>query len=244
MRQPDFAKVFTSILDSTIASNWRVRHLFEDLMKLADWNGEIHMTPEAIARRTGWPHGLDALYDDLAILNAPDPESQSPECEGRRIVLLSPDRSWGWRVVNIETYRKMGDIEQVREKTRKRVADHRDRLKLVKNAQDAPESTISAPVMGEYLLRALRVLAPKLRVPEQSYVKLWLRKADGDEWRIIAALCEVELALQRAKSCTYVSRIVNERAAAKWQDVPAGEDAKAYAEHRLSLTAEGTRREW
>lgn len=124
---PTYAKVFARILDSTIANNWWTRHLFEDLLKLATWEGEVDLTPEAIARRTGWPLSLSDLREHLAILEAPDPDSRTPEEEGRRIVRLDPERSWGWRIVNFPMYRDAADADRVREQTRIRVQRHREK---------------------------------------------------------------------------------------------------------------------
>lgn len=105
MPSPDFVKVYSTILDSSIANNFYARIVFEDLLKLADWQGVVDKTPEAIARRTGWPFGLDRLRECLAMLEEPDPDSRNPEAEGRRIVRLDEHRTWGWRIVSIEIYR-------------------------------------------------------------------------------------------------------------------------------------------
>jgi hypothetical protein len=118
---PPYAKVFAQILDSTIANHYHARHLFEDLLKLCDWNGVVDLTPAAIARRTGFPGSLLELGDLLLILEAPDPESRTPDHDGRRIVRLEETRSWGWRIVNFELYRDAQDPDRVRTVTRERV---------------------------------------------------------------------------------------------------------------------------
>lgn len=122
---PTYAKVFARILDSTIANNWYTRHLFEDLLKLASWDGEVDLTPEAIARRTGWPTTLQDLREHLARLEAADPDSRTQEEEGRRIVKLDPERTWGWRIVNFPVYRDAQDLDRVRTLGAERVRRHR-----------------------------------------------------------------------------------------------------------------------
>lgn len=102
-----FVKVFAQILDSSLADDYLVRLVFEDLLKLADAEGIVDMTPSAIARRTHVP--LEIVLRGIERLSAPDPESRSPQEEGRRIVLLDTHRSWGWRVVNYLHYRNIRD---------------------------------------------------------------------------------------------------------------------------------------
>ena len=114
-----FAKVFAQIFDSSIADNWQVRHVFEDLLKLADINGVVDMTHEAIARRTNVP--LDVVTKAIQDLEQPDPKSRSKAEEGRRIVHLDKHRNWGWVIVNYQQYRQIASEEQRRAKGTERV---------------------------------------------------------------------------------------------------------------------------
>jgi hypothetical protein len=98
-----YAKVFTQIFDSTLADNWKHRHVFEDLLKLCDRYGIVDMTEKAIANRTRMP--LKLIREALAALSSPDDRSRTKELEGRRIVLIDPARSWGWQIVNHQKYR-------------------------------------------------------------------------------------------------------------------------------------------
>lgn len=108
-----FIKVFSQILDSTIADDWQVRHVFEDLLKLAEYKtGVIDMTPKAISRRTGIP--LEIVLRAIDNLSQPDPGSRSIDEEGRRIVLLDKHRTWGWKIVNYEHYRNIRDEDDRR----------------------------------------------------------------------------------------------------------------------------------
>lgn len=119
-----FAKIFTQILDSSLAEDWQARVVFEDLLKLCDQNGVVDMTPEAIARRTNVP--LDMVNHGIAELEKPDPRSRNPQHEGRRIVRLDEHRDWGWLICNYEHYRKIASDEQRREKTANRVRRFRE----------------------------------------------------------------------------------------------------------------------
>lgn len=131
-----YAKIFTQIFDSSIAEDYKVRHVFEDLLKLADRDGVLDMTLEAIARRTNVPleevrHGVDELCK-------PDERSRSKEEEGRRLVLLDPERGWGWRIVNYHHYRALRDEEARREYFRQ--AKRRQRKPDQNGEQPPPEA--------------------------------------------------------------------------------------------------------
>ena len=108
-----FAKVFEQIFDSSISEEFLVRFVFEDLLVLADADGRVDKTPEAIARRTNVP--IDIVRDGIEKLSQPDPRSRSPKFEGRRLVPIDDHRDWGWVIVNYPEYRKMRDEESRRE---------------------------------------------------------------------------------------------------------------------------------
>jgi hypothetical protein len=133
-----YAKVFTQILDSSLAENFQVRHIFEDLLKLSDPNGVVDMTHAAIARRINCP--LDIVTEALHTLEQPDPKSRTPDHEGRRIVKVDEHRDWGWMIVNFAYYRSVATEEQRREKTRLRVEKFRIKKR---EAIETPELTES-----------------------------------------------------------------------------------------------------
>ena len=117
-----YARIFVKILDSSIAENWQARHVFEDMLKLAD-DGILDVTRQAIARRTNVP--LEIINEAITVLESPDPASRDPEDDGRRIVRLDETRDWGWRIVNWDKYDEIRSLSDQREKTRLRVANHR-----------------------------------------------------------------------------------------------------------------------
>jgi hypothetical protein len=104
-----YAKVFSQIFDSSISEDHVMRHVFMDLLVLANRDGEVDMTAEAIARRTNVP--IDVVCYSLKKLSDADPRSRTGDEEGRRIVLLDEHRDWGWRIVNYRNYRDMRDEE-------------------------------------------------------------------------------------------------------------------------------------
>jgi hypothetical protein len=104
-----YAKVFGQIFDSSITEDYLVRLVFMDFLVLADRDGVVDITAEAIARRTNVP--LEVVRSAIHKLSAPDPQSRTSDAEGRRIVLLDEHRAWGWRVVNYKAYCDISDEE-------------------------------------------------------------------------------------------------------------------------------------
>lgn len=110
-----FGKVFSSMYDGTLATRgpWQALVTFQQFIVLADKTGIVDITPEAISRRTTIP--LDIINIGIAALEQADTESRSPDLGGRRIARLSPDRAWGWQIVNYEKYRKIRSEDERRE---------------------------------------------------------------------------------------------------------------------------------
>ena len=126
-----FAKVFGQIFDSSIAENYNCRRMFMDLLILADSDGDVDMTVEAIARRTNVPISEVTRY--IAELQEPDPTSRSKVSDGRRLVPLDSARDWGWRIVNYGHYRRIKDEEARRSYFRDAQRRYRARQKAVKD---------------------------------------------------------------------------------------------------------------
>jgi hypothetical protein len=80
-----------------------------DLLVLADRDGVVDMTTDAIARRTNVPEEM--IVHAIAKLVAPDAQSRSHEEDGCRLVPIDSQRSWGWQIVNYEHYRNIRDEE-------------------------------------------------------------------------------------------------------------------------------------
>src|SRR5689334_4065743 len=122
-----FAKVFGQIFDSSIAEDYNCRRMFMDLLVLADSDGAVDMTPEAISRRTNVP--LDEVTKYINELCQPDPLSRSKLHEGKRLIPLDSQRGWGWKIVNYEHYREIRDEAARREYFRDKQRERRRKLK-------------------------------------------------------------------------------------------------------------------
>jgi hypothetical protein len=140
-----YSKVFKQIFESSIAEDHVVRHVFMDLLVLANRHGDVDMTLSAISRITNVP--LDIVSHSIEVLCHPDSESRTKICEGRRLTLLDDHRDWGWKIVNFEAYNAMRNEDARREYFRDYKAKQRSTNKINKidsNVQDM--STVSTDV--------------------------------------------------------------------------------------------------
>jgi hypothetical protein len=212
----EYVKVYTKILDSSIAHDVRVRHVFEDLLKLSEPDGTVDMTIDAIARRTGEERHIIEMA--IAVLCKPDPESRTSDFEGRRLLALS-GRPFGWLIVNFRQYVERGGSTE-------RVRRYRERL-----AEDAarpgaatPEVPGNVPAVSASLrkrtetemetetedsARTSRAPAKRTRATGQKealacFMRGWEKKygaaptlTQGDivsAWRVLAPLTDAERA--------------------------------------------------
>jgi len=118
-----YGKLFASMYDGTLYGNWKALVTFQQMIILADRTGIVDMTPQAMAARTSIP--LKIIQEGLAVLEAPDEFSRSPEAAGRRIERLDATRPWGWRIVNYLHYRELASADEKRAKDRERIAKKR-----------------------------------------------------------------------------------------------------------------------
>ena len=107
-----YAKIFENIMTSSLAEDFQTRHIFMDLLVIADPEGLVDMTPEAISRITNVP--LTLLKESLCKLCKPDPQSRSKREDGRRLVPLDENRGWGWQIVNFKAYREIRNEDERR----------------------------------------------------------------------------------------------------------------------------------
>lgn len=124
-----YAKIFRQIFESSIAENYELRHIFMDLLVLADRDGIIDQTPESISRATNIP--LDKIHWAIGELSKPDPRSRNPDAHGARLKKLDDHRDWGWLIINFDIYHKLASDEQRRERTKERVRAYRMKTRVI-----------------------------------------------------------------------------------------------------------------
>lgn len=131
-----YARVFTKILTSSIARDWQVRHVFEDLLKLADEDGTIDMPVDAIARLTNVP--VEIVERAVRVLESPDPSSHTQTDGGRRLARLDDHRDWGWLIVTFEKYGAIKNKEDERRRIKERVRKYRSKFRSSPAQVDLP----------------------------------------------------------------------------------------------------------
>lgn len=128
-----YVKLFASLYQGTLRGCSDEILVFTNLLAHADIHGIVDKHWRAISEETGLSRErVEAAIDHL---EAPDPESRSPENEGRRIVKMDEHRAWGWKIVNYGKYRAIRNEDDRREQNR--LAQERWRNK---NKPRKPES--------------------------------------------------------------------------------------------------------
>lgn len=184
-----YAKVFTQIYDGTLCTKgpWEALVTFQQLLVLADQDGSVDMTAEAISRRTTIP--LEIIKTGISALMKPDPDSRTPDEEGKRIVPLSDGRSWGWSIVNYKKYRELKREEDRREYHRN-YWHKRSKLNTTQHAQQ------NQPIAEAYTeAKAVKALSGK---PDEAVEVLnFLNVKTGRAYR--ATKSNLDLILARLK---------------------------------------------
>lgn len=107
-----YAKLMARITESSLMEeDILVRYTFIMLLAIADPQGYVIGTDVAIARRLNLP--ISELKAAIMELGKPDPDSNSQEMEGRRVIESDCER--GYFIVNYRKYRETRDEEQRRE---------------------------------------------------------------------------------------------------------------------------------
>lgn len=133
-----FTKLFSSITESTV---WcepdRTRLCWITMLAMADSRGRVWASIPGLANRARIP--VEDARVAIATFLAPDPDSRSPENEGRRIEVIDG----GWRLVNHEKYRAIRDEDSRRDYQRE--WDRSNRKRAGKNPTNPTNSDHDRP---------------------------------------------------------------------------------------------------
>ena len=121
-----FGKVFASLYQGSLRGQAHEILVFTNMIACADREGFVDKHPRAIAEECGIT--VDEVRAAIANLEAPDPESRSPDEEGRRLLRIDDHRAWGWRIVNCLKYKGIRDEDTRRETFRVSKRKRRARL--------------------------------------------------------------------------------------------------------------------
>ena len=180
-----YAQLFSSILDSSV---WRessdTRVVWVTMMAMADADGCVWASMGGIADRARLPR--DVVQSALDIFMSPDPDSRSPNDDGRRVEKI--DR--GWRLINY-----------VAHKERSRLAADRERKRRWAAKQRAKNSTNSStPRLQVDAVKESRVKDPKGSDLLEVRAKDLTGSAKQDERSAVATAdvaCPVDLKLNK-----------------------------------------------
>lgn len=225
-----YTPVFDTVFSGSLYGRYPDTAAWLYMLAMADWQGNIDRTPEYIAGVTGMP--LDDLLGCIERFMAPDPRSRSQAEEGRKLVLIDPSRSWGWRVVNIGLYR-----EKAREKQRTvdgRNAEKQRRYRERHRYPALPGVTPNTPTKTKTQTKKKEAALPPPVVPAGLDREAWQRWVDyrrSIKKPIRDASMEAameEMAALGPDQAAAVKRSI----AAGWQGLfaPAGKPAKAMPE--------------
>lgn len=174
---------------------WEALVTFQQMIILADQDGVVDMTPDALSRETTIP--LEIISKGIEALESPDPESRTPDEEGRRIVRLSDNRSWGWQLVNYDHYRKLQTDEERRAYHRRYYREKRSKSatknKLNKTQTDSTDSRqveveVKANTKAKKRGRASRFAPKDFEVTKTSH-----------EWALAEGFSEAEIKQETEK---------------------------------------------
>lgn len=92
------------MFQGSLCGQWPALPVFCTLLPLADKDGVLDCSYAFLSATTGWPE--DLLRQGVAQLEQPDPQSRTPDDDGRRLIRLRDNTDWGWRLVNHAKYRE------------------------------------------------------------------------------------------------------------------------------------------
>lgn len=143
-----YAKLFASLYQGTLRGQSNEILVFTNLLAHTGKDGTVDKHFRAIAEETGL--SIDSVKAAIDVLEAPDPESRSPDEEGARIVRLDEHRVWGWRVVNHAKYRAIRSEDDRAEQNRIAQQKWREKKKQRNddNKQSKPSVSVISPSRG------------------------------------------------------------------------------------------------
>lgn len=140
-----YAKVFDSIWERSLRGKSDAILVFINILTHADAEGIVNRHWQTIVDETGLSQ--ERVLAALTVLESPDPESNTPNHEGRRLRRLAENRSWGWEIVNHAFYRELlskADNAERQKRWRQRNASVTDSNKTVTTVPDAASDGASA----------------------------------------------------------------------------------------------------
>lgn len=145
-----YCKLFASLYQGTLRGKSHEILVFTNMLAHADAEGCVDKHFRAIADEVGLT--VDEVKVAVENLESPDPESRSPEMDGRRLLRINDHRAWGWKIVNYGKYREIKNDEDRRKANREAQARWRERQKNKSSVSitvtDSNQSVISSNALS------------------------------------------------------------------------------------------------
>lgn len=181
-----------------------VRYVFMMMLAVADPSGVVVGTDVAISRRLNIP--LQEFRNCLEILSKPDPESNSPKHEGRRIVQSDTER--GYLIVNYSTYRGIKDEQDRREYMR----DYMRKKRAVSEPEDVANVNISKPVLAQ-LTHAEAEEEAETKAKEEAP-----STSPGAREKVVSKVDDGSQRLPTTEPAIRISQLFNRRLTTAWAE--------------------------
>jgi len=185
-----FARVAqSSLMEAPVPS----RYVFMMMIAIADQRGEIIGTDTAIARILNI--SIAEFADAMSVLTSPDPQSNSPAEEGRRIV--SSENGRGYKLVNYLAYRDMKSDDEKREYMRNYMRERRHKEK--QTSEPVKNVNFCKTALSDVTHTEAEAEAEAKAEAESTFTKVKDRKAKKspfippsiDELRVFAKECGI-----------------------------------------------------
>lgn len=140
-----FVKIYSSILSSTVwLESPETKVAWITLLAMADQNGRVWTSVPGLAHAANIP--LDACRSALEAFQSPDPDSTTPDDEGRRIRVVDG----GFEIINHSKYRDFQTPQQRRwaeqKRTQRAKAEGVDMSTMSTGHQETCEDSISTSI--------------------------------------------------------------------------------------------------
>lgn len=207
-----YCKLFSSLYQGTLRGRPDEILVFTNLLAHADAFGIVDKHFKAISEEVGLP--ISRVKAAVEVLEAPDPESRSPEEGGARLVKLDGHRIWGWKIVNYGKYRAIKNEDDRREQNRLAQERWRNKNKppSARVSSVSPDKPPSAQAEAEGEAEAMheREHGSFAERPSLEEVKFYASTIGLGAWK-------AEDWFQEMEGCGWLD--FNKRPIAKWQAV-------------------------
>lgn len=117
-----YVKVFSDLLGSSLwAMDAETCKVWITMLMMAEWDGLVRATAPGISHEARIP--IEKTREAIAVFEAPDPDSRTPDNDGRRIQRVDG----GYQIVNYIKYRETRDADTRRQQQAEASQRYRER---------------------------------------------------------------------------------------------------------------------